>query len=184
MNADSNCMQPSFEYYAKTADQDMRCYLSPSPEKSNKEGSGKIICSPPRLSYKHNEPSPTSLDVQLKSGRSLLNSNPVAAHMNIKVGKGTRDGSSDQDFPLLTMPSYPHSSTLPSKVAEIDKPVGDMRATVTPIKLKMRPSKTYIQKESELSLTSMTEPRGNVSDCFFSPIQSADQDDDDNFISR
>lgn len=127
-------------------------------------GGGKLICSPPCVPVKHDEPSPASLDAQLKSGRSLLNSKPTPLRLNLRTHAGAVGSAQMQP-----LPAFPRSF-MPPVQSEDD----DMPAVVTPIKLKMRQSKEYQGKPSVES----PEPCSRDSDCLFAPIRSCDCDED------
>lgn len=145
----------------------MYCYLSPSPKHQllNKESNGKLLCSPPLLACKkYDELSPRSLDLQLKSGRSLFQSNPAAVRMmdvQTILANDTRSG----EAMILTVPAHPHLETDDDELEE------DMPVIVTP-KLMMRP-KSATGTENGLHVASAAAPFINMADCSFAKTSSS-----------
>lgn len=123
---------------------------------------------------KHPEPSPGSVNAELKSGRSLLNPKLAAFSLfHFHSGDGEDQGS---------IPVYPLSLTLPNEAETLEE--NDMNVMVTTIKLKMRSSKTSTTPQHSPTADSMEEtvftpkPCSSAVNCLFAPIRSVGQDEE------
>lgn len=178
-SSNSKDMDPSFKSYCKSSNE-MYCYSSPSPDEyklSNAQGNKKMICSPPHIMHRKQPVlSPGSVNAQLKSGRSLLNSKPCAVVRMLDFHSGI-DECDGQEM-MLSPPAYPHYLALssPCEATIADKAEEDMPVMVTPIKLKMRPSKNY--HEDEPTVKSTADTFASCAGCLFAPIRSIDQDEE------